>query len=89
MTYYFDYSSPWSYLGYEQLEKTVQSVSPVAVTVEWVPLLLGALFRTIGTPNVRISGWGRWVWHILVYWDLIMSRCGLVVSERIRNYYSL
>ncbi len=54
LTYYFDYSSPWSYLGFEQLQKTVDSVSPITVTIEWVPILLGALFKTIGTPMVRM-----------------------------------
>ena len=55
MTYFFDYSSPWSYLACQQLQKTIESIYPVSVTVEWVPVLLGALFKTIGTPNVRTS----------------------------------
>jgi 2-hydroxychromene-2-carboxylate isomerase len=30
----------------------VDSLSPVKVTVEWVPILLGALFKETGTPMV-------------------------------------
>lgn len=52
LTFFFDYSSPWSFLACMRLEELLQSVEPVQVTVEWVPLLLGALFKKIGTPLV-------------------------------------
>lgn len=52
LTFYFDYSSPWSYLGFERLNQLLKDVSPVNVKIEWVPILLGALFKHIGTPNV-------------------------------------
>lgn len=55
LTFYFDYSSPWSYLGCEQLESTILSVEPISVTVEWTPILLGALFKNIGTPMVPLQ----------------------------------
>ena len=54
LTIYFDYASPWSYLASERMERLIQSVSPVQVTVEWVPILLGALFKKIGTPMVSV-----------------------------------
>lgn len=56
LTFFFDYASPWSYLASERLEWLLQSVAPVQVTVEWVPVLVGALFKKIGTPVV--SHWG-------------------------------
>ena len=55
LTFYFDYSSPWSYVGCLRLQKVLESVSPVQVQVEWVPILLGALFKQIGTPVVRFE----------------------------------
>ena len=55
LTFFFDYSSPWSYLASERIERVVRSVSPVQVSVEWVPIVVGALFKKIGTPVV--SGW--------------------------------
>ena len=57
LTFYLDYSSPWSYLAAMQLDKFLHSLHPMKVNVEHVPILLGALFREIGTPNVS-----RW-WH--------------------------
>lgn len=52
LTFFFDYASPWSYLASERLEQLLKSVAPVQVTVEWVPILVGALFKKIGTPVV-------------------------------------
>ncbi|XP_064398309.1 uncharacterized protein LOC135344945 [Halichondria panicea] len=52
LTFFFDYSSPWSFVGFERLEQLLRDVSPVNVKIEWVPFLLGALFKQIGTPNV-------------------------------------
>ena len=37
----------------ERLNDIITSVSPVSVKVEWVPILLGALFKAIGTPMVH------------------------------------
>ena len=54
LTFFFDYSSPWSFVGFERLEQLLRDVSPVNVKIEWVPFLLGALFKQIGTPNVGI-----------------------------------
>jgi len=51
LTFYFDYSSPFAYLGATQVE-------PVAARhgarVVWRPFLLGGLFRSIGTPDVPL-----------------------------------
>ena len=55
LTFFFDYSSPWSFVGFERLEQLLRDVSPVNVKVEWVPLLVGALFKQIGTPNVGVK----------------------------------
>ena len=55
LTFFFDYSSPWAYLGCMRLQHVLEGVAPVQVEVEWVPILLGALFKQIGTPIVRIA----------------------------------
>ena len=54
LTFFFDISSPWSFLAMERLNNIVSSVLPVAVKIEWVPILVGALFKEIGTPVVRV-----------------------------------
>lgn len=56
LTFYFDYSSPWAFLGYMRLEKMLASVAPMKVKMEFVPILLGALFKQLGTPNVSTIG---------------------------------
>eukprot|EP01102_Stenamoeba_stenopodia_P016752 TRINITY_DN5885_c0_g1_i2.p1 TRINITY_DN5885_c0_g1~~TRINITY_DN5885_c0_g1_i2.p1 ORF type:complete len:441 (+),score=66.43 TRINITY_DN5885_c0_g1_i2:45-1325(+) len=50
-TFYFDFSSPWSYVGWTQVER-LAAEGGTNVTLEYVPILLGALFKEIGTPNV-------------------------------------
>ncbi|HEX2572431.1 MAG TPA: 2-hydroxychromene-2-carboxylate isomerase [Polyangia bacterium] len=51
LTFYYDFSSPWSYLGSTQVERVAQENG---ATVEWRPILLGALFKAIGTPIVPL-----------------------------------
>ena len=36
----------------ERLPDMIKSVSPVTVNIEWVPILLGGLFKDIGSPMV-------------------------------------
>lgn len=54
LTLFFDFSSPWSYLAVARLPELLRDVSPMQVTVEWIPVLVGALFKAIGTPQVRM-----------------------------------
>lgn len=49
---FFDYSSPWAYLGTTQIERVAREAGG---TVRWRPFLLGALFKEIGTPLVPIA----------------------------------
>jgi len=48
---FHDFSSPFSYLAATQIERLAAARG---VAVEWVPILLGALFREIGTPDVPL-----------------------------------
>lgn len=49
---YFDFSSPFAYLGSTQVERIAQAHG---ATLVWKPFLLGALFKEIGTPLVPIA----------------------------------
>lgn len=51
VTFFHDFASPFSYLGATQIAGLAQRYG---VTVQWCPILLGALFRDIGTPNVPL-----------------------------------
>jgi 2-hydroxychromene-2-carboxylate isomerase len=51
LAFFHDFSSPFSYLAATQIER-IAAVR--GVEVEWVPILLGALFREIGTPDVPL-----------------------------------
>lgn len=47
--FFHDFASPFSYLASTQIERIARRHG---ASVEYVPILLGALFRTIGTPDV-------------------------------------
>ena len=49
VTFYYDFSSPYAYLGSTQIERVAREQGAV---IEWKPFLLGALFKAIGTPIV-------------------------------------
>lgn len=49
--FWFDYASPYAYLGAERLRPLC---ARTGATLRLRPLLLGALFRAIGTPDVPL-----------------------------------
>jgi 2-hydroxychromene-2-carboxylate isomerase len=49
---YWDFSSPFAYLGATQVDALARRTG---ARVAWRPLLLGGLFRSIGTPDVPIA----------------------------------
>ncbi|KAJ3303015.1 hypothetical protein HDU76_005429, partial [Blyttiomyces sp. JEL0837] len=51
LTMFWDFSSPWSYLGWTQVERINKIIGPMLI-LEHVPVLVGAMFKEIGTPNV-------------------------------------
>lgn len=55
LTIYHDFASPWSYIGSTQIPKLLSEVKPISVEVEWVPVVVGALFKMIGTPVVPMN----------------------------------
>ena len=80
LTFYFDYASPWSYLATLRMEELLRSVAPISLSVEWVPVLVGALFKKIGTPVVsKILMGNHGVWVIVLVMLLVGST---VCNER-------
>ncbi len=51
LTFYFDYASPFAYLASTQLRTLA---ARTRARVDFRPLLLGGLFKAIGTPNVPL-----------------------------------
>ncbi|MCE9580275.1 MAG: DsbA family protein [Deltaproteobacteria bacterium] len=49
--FWFDLASPFAYLGATQIE---QVAAAAGARVHWRPILLGGLFRAIGTPDVPL-----------------------------------
>jgi len=75
LRFFHDFSSPFSYLASTQIQRIAQRQG---ATVEYVPILLGGLFRAIGTPMVPLfamseprqawmsrdmQNWARW-WEV-------------------------
>ncbi|NCG17882.1 MAG: hypothetical protein GWP91_02575 [Rhodobacterales bacterium] len=52
VTFYHDFSSPFSYLASTQIERIA---AETGAELERVPFLLGALFKSIGTPLIPIQ----------------------------------
>lgn len=52
LTFYYDFSSPFAYLGATQVERVA---AEAGASVVWKPILLGALFKQIGTPDVPLA----------------------------------
>lgn len=50
--FYYDFSSPYAYLGATQIERVAAAEG---ARVVWRPILVGALFNQIGTPNVPLA----------------------------------
>jgi 2-hydroxychromene-2-carboxylate isomerase len=49
--FWYDFSSPYAYLGATQVEAVA---ARAGARLEWRPMLLGAIFRAIATPNVPL-----------------------------------
>ncbi|EMD92940.1 hypothetical protein COCC4DRAFT_169992 [Bipolaris maydis ATCC 48331] len=51
LEFWFDFSSPWAFLGYTQLARLQRTFGP-GLEIVLKPFLLGILFRQIGAPNM-------------------------------------
>jgi 2-hydroxychromene-2-carboxylate isomerase len=52
LTFFYDLSSPFAYLGATQIDRVAASRG---LRARWRPMLLGALFKEIGTPDVPLA----------------------------------
>ena len=66
---YWDFSSPFAYLGSTQAEALA---ARTGATLEWRPMLLGGLFKTVGQPVVPMQTWSaakqRYVFEDMQRW---------------------
>jgi 2-hydroxychromene-2-carboxylate isomerase len=56
LEFYFDFSSPFAYLGSTQAEALA---ARTGATLVLRPMLLGAVFKEIGTPDVPLMTWSE------------------------------
>lgn len=60
LTFYYDFSSPWSFIGNQRLRLLLRNYktnhSHIHIELETVPILLGALFKQLGTANAPLLG---------------------------------
>jgi len=60
LTFYYDFSSPWAFIANQRLQllrkKYSLPTSKVDIELEYVPILLGALFKQLGTANAPLLG---------------------------------
>ncbi len=50
--FWYDFSSPFAYLGSTQIEQVAERTG---ARVVWRPMLLGALFKQVGSPEVPLA----------------------------------
>lgn len=75
LRFFHDFSSPFSYLASTQIESVARAHG---ATVERTPILLGALFKSIGTPDVPLFAMSepRRRWYVqdltehATWWDV-------------------
>lgn len=53
LEFWFDFSSPWAFLGYTQLARLQRTFPGLKIVLK--PFLLGILFREIGAPNMPMA----------------------------------
>jgi 2-hydroxychromene-2-carboxylate isomerase len=70
LDFYYDVSSPFAYLGSTQIERVAREVG---ARLRWRPMLLGGLFRAVGTPDVPLLAASparqRYLARELTYWS--------------------
>ncbi|KAJ4992975.1 dsba family oxidoreductase [Stagonosporopsis vannaccii] len=85
LEFWYDFSSPWAFLGYTQLAR-LQRTFGTDLQIVMKPFLLGILFREIGAPNMPMlsvspakAAWSRqdhadWT----AYWNAVNASAGCV-----------
>ncbi|MGD0529884.1 MAG: 2-hydroxychromene-2-carboxylate isomerase [Polyangiaceae bacterium] len=94
---YWDFSSPFAYLGSTQAAKLAERTG---ATLVWRPMLLGGVFKAIGQADVPLFTWSdakkkyyyedmhRWA----AYWDVpfkFPTRFPMLTLKAMRTYLAL
>jgi 2-hydroxychromene-2-carboxylate isomerase len=66
LDFYFDFSSPFAYLASERVET---AAARAGADLRWRPMLLGAVFKALGTPNVPLFALSE-ARHSMYYKDM-------------------
>jgi 2-hydroxychromene-2-carboxylate isomerase len=94
---YWDFSSPFAYLGSTQAEALA---ARTGATLVWRPMLLGAVFKTLGVADAPILTWseakrnyyfkdlGRWAEHWQVPFRF-PSRFPMMTVKPLRVWFAL
>jgi 2-hydroxychromene-2-carboxylate isomerase len=94
---YWDFSSPFAYLGSTQAEKLAERTG---ATLVWRPMLLGGLFKAIGQVDVPLLAWSETkrryyledLKRFAAYWDVpfrFPSRFPMLSLKALRAYLAL
>jgi 2-hydroxychromene-2-carboxylate isomerase len=97
LEFFWDFSSPFAYLGSTQVEALAERTG---ATLVWRPMLLGAVFKAIGTADAPILTWSeakrayffkdlqRWADH----WNVpfrFPSRFPMMTVKALRVWFAL
>jgi 2-hydroxychromene-2-carboxylate isomerase len=94
---YWDFSSPFAYLGSTQAEKLAERTG---ATLVWRPMLLGGLFKAIGQVDVPLLAWSETkrryyledLKRFAAYWGVpfrFPTRFPMVTLKALRAYLAL
>jgi 2-hydroxychromene-2-carboxylate isomerase len=94
---YWDFSSPFAYLGCAQVEALARRTG---ATVNWRPILLGGLFKSLGGPEIPLATFApskyQWILKDLerwgAYWGVPLkwpSRFPTLSLKALRMYLAL
>ncbi|KAI8583018.1 hypothetical protein K450DRAFT_297588 [Umbelopsis ramanniana AG] len=80
LTFYFDFSSPWAYIGFTQLWR----FKALGCEIEYVPVVVGPLFQAVGTPAIPLNAMSESKRRCLLedmsnwtrFWRAIMKQAG-------------
>jgi 2-hydroxychromene-2-carboxylate isomerase len=94
---YWDFSSPFAYLGSTQAEKLA---ARTGATLVWRPMLLGGVFKAIGQVDVPLLAWSETkrryylddLKRFAAYWDVpfrFPTRFPMLTLKALRAYLAL
>ncbi|KAG2180279.1 hypothetical protein INT43_004068 [Umbelopsis isabellina] len=85
VTFYYDFASPWSYLGYTQLYR----FKALGCDIDYRPVVVGALFKSIGGPNMPMAAMSDSLRRMqlqdlqnwTLFWKAVMKQSGMEAGK--------